>query len=78
MHYDEIMADDKGVGAWTAKIVRESLNVEVPEIDIFSANMAFVMWKIAHLPQKRPRNFSNGSHSSEQPITAGSMISRLT
>ena len=21
VHYDEIMADDKGVGAWTAKIV---------------------------------------------------------
>jgi hypothetical protein len=26
VHYDEIMSDDKGVGAWTAKIVRRSPN----------------------------------------------------
>jgi hypothetical protein len=26
VHYDEIMADDKGVGQWTAKIVRRYQN----------------------------------------------------
>jgi hypothetical protein len=27
VHYDEIMADDKGVGKWTAKIVSTLLSI---------------------------------------------------
>lgn len=28
VHYEEIMADDKGVGKWTQKIVSFSLNLD--------------------------------------------------